>query len=92
MPNERPAERSRSETRQIDPQLIYLLRDFKLNPQLYTKEKTEQLLKPYRDSGELDYLMRNKEVLETMLKNASSAPQAKPQSISMPGQYPKESA
>jgi hypothetical protein len=79
-------ERGRSESRQIDPQLIYLLRDFKLNPQVYSKEKTEQLLKPYRDSGELDFLMRNKEVLETMLKNAGNAPQNKPQGLPGPGQ------
>lgn len=60
MPLTEPIERTRSEPRQIDPQLIYLIREFKLNPQAYTKEKTEQLLKPYRDSGELDYLTRHK--------------------------------
>jgi hypothetical protein len=47
----------------VDPYLINMLKDFKINPQMYTKEKTEQLLKPYKDSGELDYLMKNKEVL-----------------------------
>jgi hypothetical protein len=36
--------------------------------------------------------MRNKEVLEAMLKSASSAPQAKPSGMSMTAQYPKESA
>ncbi len=60
---------SRSEPRQIDPQLIYLLKEFKLNPQMYPKERTEQLLKPYRDSGELEYLMNNKEVLEAKWKS-----------------------
>lgn len=90
MPNGDRVER-KSEPRQIDPQLIYLLKDFKLNPQLYTKEKTEQLLKPYRDSGELDFLMRNKEVLEAMLKNAGTSQPKAPQQ-GMPGQYPKESA
>lgn len=84
---DRAVERSRSESRQIDPQLIYLLRDFKLNPQLYPKEKMEVMLKPYRDSGELDYLTKNKEVLEAMLKSAAG--QGKPVG---PSQYPKESA
>lgn len=84
---ERGPERGRSEPRQIDPQLIYLLRDFKLNPQVYTKEKMEVMLKPYRDSGELDYLTKNKEVLEAMLKSAGA--QGKPSGSS---QYPKESA
>lgn len=95
LPNgERGPERGRSEPRQIDPQLIYLLRDFKLNPQLYSKEKTEQLLKPYRDSGELDFLMRNKEVLEAMLKSAGSAPQSKQGAPVQPAgaQFRKESA
>ena len=63
MPNSGPVERSRSESRQIDPKLIYLLKDFKINPQLYTKERTEQLLKPFKDSGEMEYLMKNREVL-----------------------------
>lgn len=67
MPNK--ALPSRSEPRQVDPHLIYLLKDFKTNPQLYPKEKKDELLKPYRDSGELDYLMNNKEVLEAMWKN-----------------------
>lgn len=46
------------------------------------------MLKPYRDSGELDYLTKNKEVLEAMLKSASAAGQGK----TGPSQYPKESA
>jgi hypothetical protein len=40
-----------TEPRPIDPQLILLLKDLKINPSQYTKEKTEQLLKPYKDSG-----------------------------------------
>lgn len=42
------------------------------------------MLKPYRDSGELDYLTKNKEVLEAMLKSAAG--QGKPLGSS---QYPK---
>lgn len=44
------------------------------------------MLKPYRDSGELDYLTKNKEVLEAMLKSASAGGQGKPVG---PSQYPK---
>ena len=63
-----------------------------MNPTSYTKEKTEQLLKPYKDSGELDYLMKNKEVLEAMLKNTSNSnpskpPQPIPQNNPPPQQY-----
>ena len=69
-----------------------MLKDFKMNPTSYTKEKTEQLLKPYKDSGELDYLMKNKEVLEAMLKNTSNSnpskpPQPIPQNNPPPQQY-----
>ncbi len=70
---------SKNEPRKIDPNLIYLLKDFKLNQTTYSREKKEMLLKPYRDSGELDYLMKNREVLEALLKNTPSLNQ-QPQS------------
>jgi hypothetical protein len=41
----------------------------KVNPSMYPKERTEQMLKPYKDSGELDFLMKNKEILEAELRN-----------------------
>ena len=74
MPNAAPTARARSEPRQVNPQLIYLLKDFKTNPQLYPKDKKDELLKPYRESGELEYLMNNKEVLEAMWKNTRLTP------------------
>jgi hypothetical protein len=70
MPNNPTRERTQSEPRTINPNLIYLLKDIKLNPSMYNKERTEQLLKPYKESGELEYLTKNKEVLEMMLKNS----------------------
>jgi hypothetical protein len=64
VPGGPPKERGRSETiRTVDPQLIFILKDAKLNPNNYSKERVEALLKPYKDSGELEYLMKNKEVL-----------------------------
>lgn len=88
MPNAERVERSTSQQRQVDPQLIFLLKDFKANPHLYTPERTQQLLKPYRESGELDYLMKNKEVLTALVNSAPSAPsiQPKPQTP-LGGQY-----
>lgn len=35
----------------INPNLIFLLNDIKKNPSAYSKEQTEQALKPYKDSG-----------------------------------------
>lgn len=67
------------EPRNINPQLILLLKDLKLNPTIYSKDKTEQLLKPYRESGELEYLTKNKDVLEMMLRTtAATQPAPKP--------------
>jgi hypothetical protein len=56
----------------------------KVNPSMYTRERTEQMLKPYKDSGELDFLMKNKEILEAELRNARGP---SPGSLSKPA-YP----
>ena len=64
-----PAEKPPLEPKNISPQLILLLSDIKKNPSAYSKEQTEQALKPYRESGELEYLTKNKDVLEMMLRN-----------------------
>lgn len=58
----------------VDPHLIFLIKDFKLNPNQYPKEKYELLLKPYKDNGELDYLMKNKNVLDELLKPFTPQP------------------
>jgi hypothetical protein len=57
----------------IDPKLIHFLRDKKANPNAYSKEQTEEFLKPYKDTGVLEWLAKNKEVLEMMLRNISGS-------------------
>jgi hypothetical protein len=41
-------EKQPSEPRSVDPHLILLLKQIQLNPQLYTKDQTEIVLRPYR--------------------------------------------
>jgi hypothetical protein len=62
-PEERARERSESAPRKIDPNLINLLREMQINKSAYPKERAELLLKPYKDSGELDYLKNNPTIL-----------------------------
>ena len=53
------ARKSESEPRAIDPALFKLLREINANKTNLSREKTELLLKPYKESGELDYLNKN---------------------------------
>lgn len=52
-----------AQNRIIDSKLILLLKDIKDHPTMYPKEKMDQLLDPYKKSGDLPYLMKNPDIL-----------------------------
>lgn len=70
-PEERARDRSESAPRRIDPGLITLLKEMQINKSAYPKERAEILLKPYKDSGELDYLKKNPSILTELMRGPS---------------------
>lgn len=41
------------------------------NKSAYPKERAEMLLKPYKDSGELDYIKNNPSILTELMRSSS---------------------
>ena len=64
-----PEALKKSVEREITPRLLWLLKDMQVNKEKYHKEMRELILKPYKDSGELDFWMNNVEALNEKLKN-----------------------